>query len=344
VIDFGLGAGIVVSQADLQDLQEAAEFGSPYFKVFMPSEPPVDTALLWQAVKAAAHTGLRLAIHAEETACLESEVDWKDPLGFAKSRPVVAEVSAAAQVLEMARAAGAPLHICHVSAGRTCELIDQYRGWGVDVTAETTPHYLIFDESEFIRQGARVKTTPPLRHPQDVEALWQALAEGIIDAVVSDHYLGMLPTTGRPEPGLRESEAGIAGLEFSMPLLFDVGVSKGRISLERFVECTSLNPARILGYSHRKGCIAPGMDADLVILDPQVVWTAAVVGPFSRAAWSPYTGRAIQGFIRRTLVRGETVWDSETICVRGGSGQFVESHPSTKSSKNNLGKGIKNVS
>ncbi len=331
VIDFGLGGGIVVAQEDLKDLQEAAEFGVPYFKVFMPSEPPVDAALLWRSVQAAARTGLRLALHAEETACLEPEVDWNDPLGFAAARPAVAEVSAAAQVLEMARAAGAPLHICHVSAGRTAELIDLYRGWGADVTAETTPHYLIFDESEFTRQGARVKTTPPLRSPQDVNALWQALAAGVIDAVVSDHYLGELPTPGKPEPGLREHEAGIAGLEFSLPLLFDAGVCTGRISLERFVECTAHLPAHILGFAHRKGRIVPGLDADLVIFDPEAVWTASAVGPFSRAAWSPYAGRAIQGVVRRTLVRGETVWDSEKICVQRGAGQFVESRTPTSS-------------
>lgn len=325
VIDFSLGGGIVVSQEDLKNLQEVAQFGAPYFKVFMPSEPPVDTALLWQAVQAAARTGLRLALHAEEAACLNPDVDWDDPMGFAHARPAVAEASAAAQVLEMARAAGAPLHICHVSAGRTAELIGLYRGWGVDVTAETTPHYLIFDESEFVRQGARVKTTPPLRLARDVEELWQALAEGIIDSVVSDHYLGKVPTPGESEPSLRESEAGIAGLEFSLPLLYDVGVCKGRISLERFVESTAHRPAQILGFSHHKGCIAPGWDADLVIIDPDKVWTAAAAGSFSRAAWSPYAGRMIQGFIRRTLVRGKTVWDSEKICVQEGAGQFVES-------------------
>ena len=331
VTDFSLGGGIVVSQEDLKSIGDVARFGSPYFKVFMPANPPVDAALLWASVKAAAHTGLRMAIHVEEVGCLESEVDWDDPLGFAHARPAVAETSATAQVLEMARAAGAPVHICHISAGRTTELIDAYRSCGVDVTGETAPHYLILDESEFLRRGARVKTTPPLRSPQDSQILWQALADGVIDAVISDHFLGELPQSGKPSLALRELEAGIAGLELSLPLLFEAGVDQGRISLKRFVEVTAARPAEILGFAYRKGRIAPGLDADLVILDPLATWTAAATWPDSRIAMTPYEGKKFQGRVSRTLVRGKTAWDGQTICVDRGSGQFVESRISERS-------------
>lgn len=325
VIDFSLGGGIVVSQEDLRSISDVAQFGSPYFKVFMPAVPPVDAALLWASVKAAAHTGLRMVIHVEEAGCLESEVDWDDPLGFPHSRPSVAETSAAAQVLEMARAAGAPVHICHISAGRTTELIDTYRNWGVDVTGETAPHYLILDESEFRRRGARVKTTPPIRSAQDGQILWQALADGVIDAVISDHFLGELPQSGKPSLTLRELEAGIAGLELSFPLLYEAGVNQGRISLKRFVEVTASRPADILGFAYCKGQIAPGLDADLVILDPQATWTAEATWPDSRITMTPYEGKKFQVRVTRTLVRGKTVWDGQAICVDRGSGQFIES-------------------
>jgi dihydroorotase (multifunctional complex type) len=325
VTDFGLGGGIVVTQEDLKYIDDVARFGSPYFKVFMPSDPPVDAALLWASVKAAAHTGLRMAIHVEEVGCLDSDVDWGDPLGFARARPAVAETSAAAQVLEMARAAGAPVHICHISAGRTAELIDIYRKWGVDVTGETAPHYLILDESEFRRRGARVKTTPPLRSPQDNQILWQALADGVIDAVISDHFLGELPQLGKPSLGLRELEAGIASLELSLPLLYEAGVNQGRISLNRFVEVTATRPAEILGFAYCKGKIALGLDADLVILDPQATWTASATWPDSRISMTPYEGKKFQGQVVRTLVRGKTVWDGQTICAGRGFGQFVAS-------------------
>ena len=322
VIDYCLGGGIVVSWDDLNSLDEVAAFGAPYFKVFMPADPPVDTALLWACVQAAARTGLRLALHAEEAAIINPIVDWESPLGFPRARPAVAETSAVAQVLEMACAAGAPVHICHVSLGRTADLIDAYRGWGTDVTAETTPHYLLLDEDEFLGQAARVKTTPPLRSRENCELLWQALAGGVIDALVSDHYLGELPQPGEHHRSLQEVEAGIAGLELSLPLLYHAGVLAGRLSLERFVQVTAVRPGQILCISNRKGAIQPGLDADLVFLKMNP-WKISPLGPFSRIAATPYLDWELSCRVGRTLLRGETVWDGASILAQRGYGQFI---------------------
>jgi allantoinase len=324
VIDYCLGGGIVLTLDDLDSLDEVASFGSPYFKVFMPADPPVDTVLLWACVQAAARTGLRLALHAEEAAIIKSIVDWESPSGFPRSRPPVAETSAVAQVLEMARAAGAPVHICHVSLGRTADLIDAYRGWGTDVTAETTPHYLLLEEGEYLHQAIRVKTTPPLRSRKDCELLWQALAGGVIDALVSDHYLGELPQPGTSTRSIQEVEGGIAGLELSLPLPYHAGVSAGRLSLERFVEVTATRPAQILGISNRKGAIQPGMDADLVFLEMHT-WKVAPLGSFSRIAVTPYLEWKLSCRVGRTLLRGKTVWDGASILARRGYGQFIPS-------------------
>ena len=323
VVDFMLGGGIVVAVEDLEEIEAVAQFGAPYFKVFMPANPPVDTALLWASVQAAAHTGLRMAIHAEETACLLPEVNWDDPLGFAHARPVVAEASATAQVLEMALAAGAPVHITHVSAGRTAELIESYQAWGADVTAETTPHFLLLDESAFAEQGARVMTTPPLRRESDREILWQAIQDDVITALVSDHYLDKLPQPNMTVKSMRATEPGIAGAELSLPLLYDVGVVSGRISLQRFVELISRGPADILGIAGRKGTIRAGADADLVFLDPHADWTVSDLGPFSRASTLPYQGWGLHGRVTRTVVRGRTIWDGDEILAGRGYGRFM---------------------
>lgn len=323
-IDYCLGGGIVASLDDLNGLDEVARFGAPYFKVFMPADPPVDAALLWACVQASAHIGIRLALHAEEAAILNPIVDWENPLGFPRARPAVAETSAVAHALEMARAAGAPVHICHVSLGRTAELIDAYRGWGTDVTAETTPHHLLLDEGEFLHQGARVKTTPPLRSREDCLLLWQALSGGVIDVLVSDHYLGELPHPGAHPRSLQAAEAGIAGLELSLPILYHTGVETGRLLLERFVQVTATRPAQILGISRQKGAIDPGLDADLVFLEIRP-WKVAPLGPFSRIATTPYKGRELCCRVRRTLVRGETIWDGASILARRGYGQFLPS-------------------
>jgi len=323
VTDFGLIAGIVVALEDLEALDQLAEMGAAYFKVFMPSDPPVDARTLWASVQAAARTGLRLGLHAEETGCFAADVDWDDPLGFARSRPAVAETSATAQILEMARAAGAPVHICHVSAAHSAELIASARAQGVDVTSEVTAHFLLLDESEFARQGPRVKTTPPLRARADTEALWQALAAGVLDALACDHFIGSLAPAPADPSGIRQAAAGIGGLELSLPLLFSAGVRAGRIALERFVAAAAERPAEIAGLAPKKGRIAPGADADLILIDPAADWTVAPQGDFSRVATTPFAGWRLQGRIRRTMVRGRTVWDGERITAPAGSGAFA---------------------
>jgi len=322
VIDFCQGGGIVVSVHDLADMASLKKMGLPYFKVFMPADPPVDAALLWRAVQFAAKYGLRMAIHVEEAGCFEEPVNWNDPLGFVNSRPVVAETSAAAQVLAMARAAGAPVHICHVSSGITAELIDWYKSHGVDVTAETCPHFLILDESAFLTYGSRVKTTPPLRKAQDCQLLWQALNDGVIDAVASDHYLSEDPSASLT-PDLEQKEGGIAGIELTLALLYQAGIYEGRLSLERFVQVLSIAPACIAGICGRKGSISPGKDADLVIFDPDQEWEVQPFHKDSRITTTPYQGWKLKGKVLSTLVRGNVVWDGKKICVDKGFGEWV---------------------
>ncbi|MCX6025006.1 MAG: dihydroorotase family protein [Chloroflexi bacterium] len=325
VTDFGLVAGIVVNEEDLEALQELARLGAAYFKLFMPAEPPANARLLWSAVQAAARTGLRLAVHAEEAGCFSPEVDWTDPFGFARARPVVAEACAVAQVLEMARAAGAPVHICHVSSARAVELIASAKAQGVDLSSEVPAHFLLLDEGEFARLGPRVKTTPPLRKPEDRQALWAALNEGTLDAVASDHFLGSAKPASVDLSQMREAPAGIAGLELSLPLLLAKGVREGHLSLGRFVEISAQRPAAIAQMGSRKGQIAVGADADLVFFDPETEWTVSSQGSFSRAETTPFAGWRLRGRVRRTLVRGETVWDGETITAESGWGTYVPS-------------------
>lgn len=322
VVDFGTHGGIVVDLSDLVEMAAVAKEGAAGFKVFMPAEPPVSREVLWGAVQTAAKTGLRLVIHAEESTCLEKEVNWADPLGFANARPAVAEEAAAAFLLEMAYAAGAPIHICHVSSGRTAELIDHYRSLGADVTAETTPHFLIFEKADFREYGARLKTTPPLREKRDTEILWQALADGVIDTVVSDHYLGELPREGAQVP-FEEKEAGIAGLEVSLPVLYHKAVHERGWTLDQLIKVVAENPARIFGFDDRKGKIAPGMDADLVILNPDQDYVVRKCGAFSRAVSLPYEGWLLKGKINHTIVRGVDIWNGDSIQVKKGAGRYV---------------------
>ena len=320
VSDFGLTGGIIIDLEDLESLDEIRGCGVRQFKVFMLSNPPME--VLWRSVQLAAKTGLRLVVHMEEPALLK-EVDWNDPLGFVKANPPEAENTAAAHMLEMARAAGAPIHVCHVSSARTVELIDQYKGWGTDVTAETAPHYLILNEDEHFTQADRVVVTPALRKERDNVVLWQALEDGVIDAIISDHFLGALPDPTRKRPSAKDAEPGIAGLEMAIPLLFDQGVATGKISMKRFVETLSTAPAKLAGIGDRKGEIEKGMDADLVIFNPEKIWKVHDLREGSRISTLPYEDWQIKGKVEKTLVRGKVVWDGKRIVCEPGWGKYV---------------------
>lgn len=319
VTDFGLTGGIVTKMSDLDHLDELLKAGVAQFKIFMLMKPP--TELIWTAVQKAAQTGLRLTVHMEEPACL-GEVNWDNPMGFVQANPPVAENVAAAQVLEMAHAAGAPVHVCHVSSGRTVELIQMHKAWGTDVTAETGPQYLLLTEEDYLEQGDRVIATPVLRKRGDSELLWQGLQAGIIDCVITDHFLGVLPDPGKPRPALKDAEPGIASLEVLYPLMLDAALHEGWLTPAMLVDVMSTRPAALMGIDDRKGRIAVGMDADLVFIDERESWKIADLGESSRISTLPYEGWQIHAFVRRTMVRGEMVWDGEKIQVGKGYGQF----------------------
>jgi len=328
VVDFGLIAGIVVAQEDLNHLAELDKMGAAFFKIFMPADPPITTQILWSAIQIAARTGLRLALHAEETACFQNVSDWGDPLAFPHSRPPVAETSAIAQALEMAHAAGAPIHICHVSSARSCELIAWGKAHGTDVTAETAAHYLIFNEKDFARFGARVKTTPPLRGEQDSGSLWAALADGTLDALACDHYTECFSAALKEPLAIESAPAGIAGLETSLPLIFAEGVSKGKLSLERFVDVTSKQPAHLARISDQKGSLEPGKEADFFVIDPGEEWKVQSQGAFSRISTTPYENWTLNSRITQTWLRGQQVWDGKNILKTAGYGRWISSRSS----------------
>jgi dihydroorotase (multifunctional complex type) len=324
VVDFGLIAGIVVDTDDLVSLSEVSKAGAAYFKVFQPAEPPVTTDTLWKAVQAAAKTGLRLGLHAEDAAYFLPCLDSNDALSFPHSRPAVAESSVVAQVIEMARYAGAPIHICHISTRRTAELVAWGKDHGVDVTCEVPPHFLLLDETAFLEYGARVKTTPPLRSKMDTQQLWQALADGVIDAIACDHYTESLTPLPKDPGTIAAAAAGIAGLELSLPLLMNA-VVKGTLSLKRFVEAAAETPAKLAGISKTKGYLLPGMDADLALWDPKGKWIARREAEFSRIATTPFAGWDLTGNLIGTWVRGEQVWNGNMIQQAAGYGRWMKS-------------------
>jgi allantoinase len=225
------------------------------------------------------------------------------------------------RLLEFARATSAPVHLCHLSTGRSFQLVDRAKGDGANVSAETCVHYLMFDESEFARQGGRVKTNPPLRSAEEVEALWQLLAAGQIDIVSSDH-VGWRREWKETDT-LAAARSGLPGLELSFPLMYTEGVHRRGLPLHKLLEVLCENPARRYGLWPKKGTISLGADADLFIYDPSRVWRVDESTLTSPSGWSPYHGREVVGRVDSVILRGSVIVESDAILESPGVGNVL---------------------
>jgi allantoinase len=243
-----------------------------------------------------------------------------DAPAHAESRPPVAETEAIARCLELARAAGVRLHLCHVTIERGVELARRARADGVDVSVETCPHYLLLDEAELARRGGEAKINPPLRARAEVEALWRLLAAGQIDLVSSDHVAW--PAGRKRGDDVFELAAGAPGVELILPLLHDAIGERG-LPLALLIRVLCEAPARRFGLWPRKGALAPGADADIVVFDPRSSWVVDPAALVTPVGWSPYAGRRLRGRVERVFARGEEVFDGERVLAAPGHGTQV---------------------
>lgn len=244
-----------------------------------------------------------------------------------QARPAVAEAEGVARVLALAEVAGAPVYIAHVSGRRALVEVQRARQRGQPVHAETCPHYLLLSEEAYAApgfEGAKFVLTPPLREADDQEALWRALAAGEIEVVSTDHcpwnYAGQ-KERGRADFSLIPN--GAAGIETRLPLLYSEGVGKGRLSLERFVAISSTEPARLFGLHPRKGAIAVGSDADLVVWDPAAVVTLRAADLHQRVDYCPYEGWEVRGYPRDVISRGRVIVRERRFVGQRGWGHFL---------------------
>jgi len=263
---------------------------------------------------------LPVAVHAESeeiTRGLAKAITGAGAREFMASRPLVAETEAVERALELAKETGAKLHIVHMSSGTAVAMAAEARRNGVDVSIETCPHYLYFDEADVERLGVVAKCAPPIRPAND--ELWEELLAGNVNIVASDHS----PT----EPAMkkagdfRSSWGGIAGAQSTLSVLLDRGHHARQLAIERIVSLIGATPAERFRLPN-KGRIQAGFDADLVLVDSAKSFTLGAADLQQRHKISPYIGSTFRGTVRRTIRRGETIFSDGKITATS-KGRFV---------------------
>ncbi|MBP7784500.1 MAG: dihydropyrimidinase [Firmicutes bacterium] len=273
--------------------------------------------------------GVLVTVHAEDDDLIEQArrrleaAGRVSPAYHGESRPAQAEEQAARQVIAAAKAADAPVYLVHVSTRGAMEAIAEARRQGQQVLAETCPHYLLLDEGRYSGADARLFImSPPLRTQADHKALWAAAAAGHIDTFSTDHC-AFTPEQKELGRSCFDTLPGIPGVQTLLPLVYTYGVTAGIITVEQMAEMMCANPARLFGLSHRKGRIAPGLDADIVILDGAARRRLRGAQLLSKAGYTPYEGMEVSCEVREVYLRGSLVAAHGRFCGACGAGEFV---------------------
>ena len=253
-----------------------------------------------------------------------------EPIVWEESRPVISEIEAVSRSIMLARNTGVHLHLCHISAGESMEYISNGKQKRQKITSETSPNYLLLTADIMKKVGPFAKIQPPIRKSgQDL--LWQGVVDGTIDVIASDHA----PYTVEEKEGgwtnIFEARSGGPGVETTLPLLLNC-VNEGRISLIRLVEVFAMNPAKILGLYPRKGAIAVGSDADLVIVDLDRESKIDAQSLHSKQKFSAFDGIKVKGTPIMTIVRGNIVMEEGQIIAKPGTGKFISGNTAVSNS------------
>src|ERR1700687_733078 len=324
-----------VSGGQLSEMNDLVHEGVTSFKLFMayPGVFMLDDGSIFKALQTTSKNGGLVCMHAENGSAIDVIVQQalaegkRAPKYHALTRPTTAEAEAVGRAIALAEMAGAPIYIVHLSCNDALEKVREARDRGLPVYAETCPQYLYLsldnmDAPGF--EGAKYVFTPPLREKWNQEKLWQGLARDTLQVVSTDHC----PFCFKEQKELGKNDFtkipnGGPGVEHRLSLIYSGGVHGGKFSANRFVQLVSTAPAKLFGLYPRKGTIAVGSDADIVIFDPNAEETISVKTHHMRVDYSMFEGMRVKGVTKTVLSRGRVIIDNGNFTGRPGAGEFL---------------------
>jgi dihydropyrimidinase len=338
VIDVGFHLAVtdLHEGGTLDELARMPDEGVTSYKLFMAYKGAimVDDETLFRVMQTAADTGALVMVHAEHGDSIDVLVKQAlaegktDPIWHARTRPPETEGEATNRAVQLAHVAGCNLYVVHVSCKESIDPIARAKELGWASHGETCTQYLFVDETFLERpdfEGAKYVYTPPPRAKENQEHLWHAVATDILSVISTDHC----PFRWADQKSLGRDDFskipnGGPGLEDRLMMIHEFGVRGGRISLNRMVELLSTNPAKYFGLYPRKGTIAVGSDADIVVFDPDKRVTLSAERSHSRVDYNLYEGTEVNGAPETVLVRGKVIVDAGELVGQPGDGRFVE--------------------
>jgi dihydropyrimidinase len=348
-IDYGFHVAITdLTASILAEMPQSIAYGAPSMKLFLAYKGvlQIDDATLFRAMQQAAKHRLLIMVHAENGDVIDLLI--KDALAAGNlapkyhvlTRPPELEAEATARAVRLAEVAGAPLYVVHVTNAEAMGAIraSRARGYAGQIFGETCTQYFFFTKDDLAREGfegAKWVCSPPFRETSDHEPLWGAVADNSLQIVSTDHCPfwfeggkdGRIPGKELGRASFAAIPNGCPGIEERMMLLYHHGVRGGKISLNRWVELTSANPAKLFGCYPQKGAVAPGADADLVIWDPEVKRTLSAGSLHQNTDYTLYEGWEVVGAPRTVLSRGHVLVDGDRWLGEAGAGKFVHRRP-----------------
>lgn len=340
VIDYGFHVAITdLTDEIMREIPQMVKAGIPSFKCFLAYKGAfmIDDAVLYRVLETAKKAGALVMIHAENgdiVDLLSKDLLARgktEPKYHALSRPPAAEAEATGRGIAVARMAEAPIYIVHLSCNEALEKVKEARNAGYPAIAETCPQYLLRSFKNYLEpgfEGAKYVMSPPLRDKSNWDALWKGLASGALQVVSTDHC--PFNFKGQKEMGKDSFAAipnGAPGIEHRLMLLFSEGVKKKRLTMNRFVELTSTAPAKFFGLFPRKGAVAVGSDADLLLFDPRAPFEISAQTHHQNVDYTPYEGFKGRGVPKVVLSNGRVIIREGRFTGQAGAGRFLKRKP-----------------